>query len=106
MIAGAMGGRNPARYLAPVALAATIAGTYVIVHSGLGSKPAAVHHAAIRRDGPRGKFARTRFYTVRSNDNLSSVSVKTGVSVPMLETLNPSVDPNALQTGQRLRLKR
>lgn len=106
MIGDAMRGRNPARFLAPIALAATIAGTYLIVNSRLSARPAVAHHAPVRRDGPRGKFARTRFYTVRSNDNLSSVSVKTGVSVPMLETLNPSVDPNALQTGQRLRLKR
>jgi LysM domain len=106
MIGGAMRGRNPACLLAPIALAATIAGTYLIVNSRLSGRPAVAHHAPVRRDGPRGKFAETRFYTVAPGDNLSRISVTTGVPVPMLEALNGSVDPNALQAGQRLRLKR
>lgn len=98
-----MGGRNPARYLAPIALAATIAGTYLIVQSRLNAGPASVHRASV---GRHGKYARQRFYTVQPNDSLSAIAVKTGVPVPTLETLNPSVDPNTLQTGQRLRLRR
>jgi LysM repeat protein len=43
---------------------------------------------------------------VQPGDNLTSISTKTGVSVPILEQLNSSLDPNSLQTGQRLRLKR
>jgi LysM repeat protein len=101
-----MGGRNPARYLAPIALAATIAGTYLIVHSRLSAAPAPVHHAVTKRDRPRGKYQKQVFYVVQTNDNLSTISVKTGVSVVELEQLNPSVDPNALQSGQRLRLRR
>lgn len=101
-----MRGRNPARFLAPIALAATIGGTYLIVSSRLSAKPAASHHAPVHRDGPRGKFAKTRFYTVGPGDNLSGISGTTGVPVSTLEALNPSVDPNALQAGQRLRLKR
>jgi LysM domain len=106
MIAGAMGGRNPARYLAPIALVAAIAGTYLIVHSRLSDKAAPAHHAAVRRDRPRGKYVKTTFYIVQPNDNLSAISVKTGVSVRRLEALNPAVNPNALQSGQRLRLRR
>ncbi len=99
-----MGGRNPARYLAPIALAATIAGTYLIVHSRLSTTPAPVHHSFV--SGRHGKYARQKFYTVQPNDSFSAIAVKTGVSVPTLERLNPSVDPNTLQAGQRLRLRR
>ncbi|MGA2930053.1 MAG: LysM domain-containing protein [Solirubrobacteraceae bacterium] len=43
---------------------------------------------------------------MRAGDSLSTISVKTGVSIATLESLNPNVDPAALQTGQLLRLRR
>jgi LysM repeat protein len=42
---------------------------------------------------------------VRAGDSLSSISLKTGVSIGELEALNPSANPDALQTGERLKLK-
>ncbi len=45
-------------------------------------------------------------YVVKSGDSLSAISAKTGVAVATLESLNPGVDPNALQTGQRLTLRK
>jgi hypothetical protein len=101
-----MVGRNPARYLVPIALAAVVAGTYVVVHSNLAPKPLSAHHAARHRGVAPGKFAKVAYYTVQANDTLSGISVKTGIPVPTLETLNGSIDPNALQPGQRLRLRR
>jgi LysM repeat protein len=96
--------RSPARYLAPIALIAAIAATYVVVHHGLTPKHKKAHpHAVARR---HGKFAKAKFYIVQAGDTLSTISVKTGIPVPTLEALNPSVNPNALQTGQRLRLRR
>jgi hypothetical protein len=100
--------RNSARYLAPVALAATIAGGYLIVHHNMATKPPPAAHGAAAHSGRRhrGKFAKTRFYTVRPNETLTSISDLTGVSLGTLEALNPSINPNALQTGQRIRLRR
>jgi LysM repeat protein len=46
-----------------------------------------------------------QFYTVAAGDTFGSISAKTGVSVTELETLNPGVNPNALQVGQKLRVK-
>jgi LysM repeat protein len=43
---------------------------------------------------------------VKPGDSLSAISVKTHVSVATLEALNPGIDPNALQTGQRLTLRK
>jgi spore germination protein YaaH len=97
-------GRRPARYLAPIALTATIVATYVVVHQGLTTKHKAAHHQSVGRR--HGKFAKAKFYTVQPGDTLSTISVKTGIPVPTLESLNPTVNPNALQTGQRLRLRR
>jgi LysM repeat protein len=98
--------RNRARYLAPIALAATIAGTYIIVHNALTAKHTATQTRSAVRPRPRGRFARAKYYTVQSGDSLTSIAVKTGIPLTTLQALNPHVDPNSLQTGQRLRLRR
>ena len=101
--------RKLGRYAAPTGLAAVIVATVVVVSSGLDGGTGK-HRAAVRQP-VRTVLAvhapsRSVFYVVRSGDSLSTISVRTGVSVPELEALNPSADPNALQTGQRLRLRR
>lgn len=104
-----MARRSRARYLAPIALAATIAGTYVIVHDSLRAKTKAPHaHVVVgtRTTRPHGKFAKTKYYAVQPGDSMTEIAAKTGVSLSTLESLNPHVDPNSLQTGQRLRLRR
>jgi LysM repeat protein len=105
----AMVRRSRGRYLAPIALAATITGTYLIVHNGLTDKSSTTHsHVSSRPSTTRhGKFGRTKFYVVKPGDTLSSISQKTGVSIQTLQALNHKlVDPNSLQTAQRLRLRR
>jgi len=98
--------RNRGRYLAPIAILIVIAVAVLIVQGELGSK----HHAR-RRAGDNSRPARrsrakaATFYVIKSGDSLSSISVRTGVSVPRLESLNPKIDPAALRTGQRLRLR-
>jgi LysM repeat protein len=96
-----------ARWLAPIALVAVAAGTYVVVHSDLANHPAkATQSPAVHsRRRAHGK-AKPTFYVVRSGDSLSAIAVKTGVSQATLQALNPTLSPNSLQTGQRLRLRR
>jgi LysM repeat protein len=100
-------GRNPARYLAPAALVATAVGAYLIVSSNVNSssKPASAPHVLDLSGIARNKYAHRRYYTVQPGDSLTRISTKTGISVPHLEQLNSSLDPNSLQTGQRLRLR-
>jgi LysM repeat protein len=98
--------RNRARYLAPIALAATIAGTYIIVHNALTAKQTTTQARTVARPRARGRFARAKYYAVQAGDSLTSIAAKTGISLTALEALNPHVDPNSLQTGQRLRLRR
>ncbi len=99
-----MVGRSPARFLAPIALAATIAGTYLIVHTGLTHKHSTPAHTATTRKVNR-KY-RGRFYRVQPGDSLTGIASKTGIALTTLEALNPNIDPNALQTSQRIRLRR
>jgi len=97
--------RSRARYLAPIALAAALAGTYLVVHSGVTARQSNVHHVS-GSGQPHRRFARRRFYAVQPGENLTSIATKTGIPVGQPEALNPSADPNSLQTGQRLRLRR
>jgi LysM repeat protein len=46
------------------------------------------------------------FYTIKSNDTLSRIAQKTGVSVAELIELNNIRNPNQILTGQKLALRR
>jgi LysM repeat protein len=101
-----MRARKTGRFLAPLALVAVIVVTALVVRAGLHTT---THHAA--PTGPtvvatRRRTTKKRFYVIRSGDTLSTISVKTGVPVAQLEALNQNLasNPNALQSGQHLRL--
>jgi LysM repeat protein len=103
--------RSRGRYLAPIALAATITGTYLIVHNGLANKSSTAASQASSRPSTAPQHPKTvekaKFYVVQPGDTLSSIAQKTGVSITTIESLNPRVvHPNSLQTAQRLRLRR
>ena len=55
--------------------------------------------------GTTGAFANRRVYVVRSGDTLVTISAQTGVAIEELLSLNPSIDPQGLVTGQRLKLR-
>jgi LysM repeat protein len=102
-----MVGRNPARYLAPAALVAVAVGAFVVVSNNVNSSSPSTPTSPVLNLSHvvHSRYAHARFYTVQPGDDLTSISKKTGVSMPRLEQLN-SLDPNSLQTGQRLRLRR
>ena len=45
-----------------------------------------------------------QYYVIQSGDTLGSIAVKYNTTVEQLMTLNPSVDPNALHPGDRIRV--
>jgi hypothetical protein len=98
--------RKPARYLAPIALVGLLLGVYLIVQHNLAGhpKPRAATHGPAR---PRRRASSmSRWYVVRSGDILGTISTRTGIPLTRLEALNPNIDPNSLQAGQRIRLRR
>jgi LysM repeat protein len=112
MIAGGMEGwRNPARYVAPLAIAAVAAATYVIVHRAVADKHASTTTSIVQTTNSitqtthKGS-AKAKFYFVQPNDTLSRIAAKTGVALGTIEALNPGVNPNALHPHERLRLRR
>jgi LysM repeat protein len=91
----------------PIAIAAVAIAAYLIVHANLHTKSStATNSSLVTTTTSQTHAPRRKFYTVQQGDNLSAIAAKTGVSVGSIETLNPTVDPNALQPGQVLRLRR
>lgn len=103
-----MAARNPARLLAPLALVAAVVAVLVVVSasstdsSNTSDAPPVTQRTSTQRSRPAR--AKPRVYVVKAGDTLSAVAERTGVSLETIEQLNPDVDPQALQTGQRLTL--
>ncbi len=96
------------RWIAPAALilAALVTGLIVLGSGGSGSGSGSDSGAA---PAPvttvKAKTTGARFYTVRSGDTLTAISIDTGVPLVTLQQLNPELDSQALQPGDRLRLR-
>jgi LysM repeat protein len=103
-----MADRNPARLAAPLALLAAAVAVVVVVASSRSSPTSSVSSSATRTAVTQPARARRRAapkaYVVKAGDTLTVISDKTGVSLDEISRLNPDVDPNALQTGERLKL--
>jgi LysM repeat protein len=112
-------GQSSLRALAPASLVLFAIAFLVVVVASLGgggdSSPSSADRVQTtrsqkqpsqRKRTPRIQRTPTgaRFYTVRPGDNLSTIANRTGVPVGTLLELNPSLDPQALSTGQRIRL--
>lgn len=108
-IIGDVAGRNFARVLAPLALAATLVAVVVVVQASRpeSSKPSSASPTTSQRtttEPSRPARARRRVYVVKAGDTLTAIAERTGVALAEIQRLNPDVDPQALQTGQRLKL--
>jgi LysM repeat protein len=111
-----MAGRSPARFLAPLALVA-FAVAFVLVVSGSSDEEEAVRPTGTapstagatptpRANGKPRKRRLKRFYTVKPGDTPSGIAEKTGVALEEILSLNPTLDPQTLTVGTRIRLRR
>lgn len=118
-------GSSPARFLAPLALAAVIVAGLAIVSgsggSGRSSSTAQQESSQTTRATTRSKTstaktrsgrsrsatgtARPKHYTVKVGDTFGTIANQTGVSVEKLQELNPAVDPHSMTVGQQIRLR-
>ena len=111
-------GQSSLRALAPASLVLFAIAFLVVVVASLGGGDSSSSNAdrvttaktqkrpSQRKRTPRIQRTSTgaRYYTVRPGDSLSTIANRTGVPVGTLLELNPSLDPQALSTGQRIRL--
>jgi LysM repeat protein len=107
-----MAARSPARWLAPLALVTVAVAVYAVVSTGINQESGGtVEHPATtsgdRRPAPPKERAvsHARIYVVRPGDTLSGISARTGVPLATLTRLNEDLDTQALQTGQRVKLR-
>jgi LysM repeat protein len=113
MIGAAMAARKPGRYLAPIAILAIGAVIALVVkaHIHTTSHSSTAHQSTsslvnTTRGQRRSSHHRPATYTVKSGDSLSVISAKTGIPMSAILRLNHGLNPNALQPGQVLRLRR
>ena len=117
--------RSLSRWLAPLALLAAVLAVGVVVsgstQDGEGDNGSTSTSREERREARRGGRStsagertapgartsttpRRETYTVRPGDTLALISERTGVPVEELQELNPTVDPNNLTVGQKIKL--
>lgn len=104
--------RSPLRILAPLALVVFGLLFLLIVFSSGSSDEGSDAGSAQEQRLEVGGAADTgdkeptkKSYKVETGDTLESIAKKTGVDVAELQRLNPDLDPQALTTGQKIKLQ-
>lgn len=105
--------RSPARLLAPAALLAFVLAVALIVLGSGGQDEGSKEKATTAgqrttttdRTGASRRPRDRATYTVKPGDTLGGITQKTGVEVETLQELNPSLDPQALVSGQKIKLR-
>lgn len=104
-------GRNPLRWLAPIALIACAFAVWAIASGGAsgGDGGGGDTPAATRTDSGATQPATTsrgrRRYTIRSGDTLTGIAARTKVSLERIQELNPDLDAQTLQAGKTIKLR-
>jgi LysM repeat protein len=107
-----MARRSPARFLAPLALVAFAIALLITISNANGGStetPAGVPASASPQVGDTPTAQDTperkrKTYVVKPGDTPSAIAEKTGVPLAQLEELNPDIDPQLLNPGDKLRL--
>jgi LysM repeat protein len=102
----------PARAFATIALVGGFLVVVLAISTSLGGGDSGgskghAHAGQVARKGSGGGQAvkTPASYVVQNGDTLTSIAHKTGVSVVRIQTLNPSVDPQILISGEKLKLR-
>ncbi len=108
------------RLIAPAALIAFGIALMIVVatggghHKGSSSQPTSAERRDLGlkasgnrkpKEAPPRPSPQQTEYVVQTGDTLGSIASKTGVSVDKLQQLNPHLDPQALVSGQRIKLR-
>jgi LysM repeat protein len=106
------------RMIAPAALVLFAVVLLIVIAASLGGgssgadkRDAVTQQSRETRTRPRtergatGTEAGRRTYVVKPGDTLGKIAAQTEVPIDRLIAINPSVDPHALVTGQRIKLR-
>lgn len=105
-----------ARLLAPAAFLAAATVAVLLIRAGLDSNGTLTATQPAVTTGPARTVTRptttrrnpsaTRKYTIREGDTFLTIASDLDTTVERLQELNPEVDPNSLQVGQRIDVPR
>lgn len=102
------GSSSVARAVAVLALVCGVIAIVVVIAVSLGGGSGSSQPAS-RTGGVTTQKAEQRpvpaFYVVQTGDTLTAIAHKTGVSVARIQALNPSIDPQILLSGEKLKLR-
>lgn len=102
------------RYGAPAAFLAAVTIAVLLVRAGLrtDTSPETTTPATTRITPTTGTtrtgtttVRRRRFYRLRLGETLSDVAIRFDTTVEQLLALNPGIEPNSLEVGQRIRVR-
>jgi LysM repeat protein len=96
------------RLLAPIAVAGLAVVVFLVVASSLPDSDSDDKRRERRGDQQSQQQAKSdeKFYTVEPGDTLTTISDKTGIGVEKLTELNPDLDPQALISGEQVKLRK
>jgi len=101
-----------ARTFAVIALAAAVVLVFVVLSSATGGDDGdkgSKNPDRMEKSGESGNKnkpkTKAKTYEVQEGDTLTGIASKTGISVEVIEKLNPDLDPQALTLGQKLKLR-
>jgi LysM repeat protein len=108
---------SPARLLAPISLVAFVLALFIVIAASDTDDSGDEGDRASERNGAETTPGETTatdeseprvsgtFYTVRTGDTLGGIAETVGVPITRLQELNPELDPQALVSGQKIRLR-
>ena len=96
------------RLLAPIAVAGLAVVVFLVVASSLPDSDSDDKRRGGRGDQQSQQQPKSdeKFYTVEPGDTLTTISDKTGIGVEKLTELNPDLDPQALISGEQVKLRK
>jgi LysM repeat protein len=106
--------RSPARLLAPISLVVFMLALLIVIassgtdESSDGGSKATQQTEQISTTGETTTAepqVSGTFYTVKTGDTLAGIAAEVGVPVTRLQELNPDLDPQALISGQKIRIR-
>jgi LysM domain len=93
------------RLLAPIALIAAAVVVVVVVAGSLNGSDDGRDRDRPAREQSADERPEDEFYVVEPGDSFSTIAEEQGVPEERLEQLNPDLDPQALNPGQRIKLR-
>jgi LysM repeat protein len=107
--------RSPGRLLAPISLIAFILALFIVIatsgtdedssDSGNNISQQQSEQVSTTGETTTSPTVSGNFYTVKTGDTLAGIAEDVGVPVARLQELNPALDPQALVSGQKIRIR-